>query len=135
MANVTITFEERVLAFARAEAEAAGVSLSRWIADLVAAEGARVREQRTEAMNDFVALARSVKLEGAPYKFDREEIYDEAVSRFEHRDLQPRSARPRQAGPLLGVAERSSDAEFAHDQPAGLRGKPQRRGAKTRPKA
>jgi hypothetical protein len=135
MANVTISFDDDVLARARAEAEAAGKSLSRWIADLVAAEEARVRKEQAVAMEGFVALARSVKLEGAPYRFDREEIYDEAVSRFQRRDLQPRSARPAQAGALLAVAEPGGGAEFVHDQRPGVRRKPKRGGAKARPKA
>jgi hypothetical protein len=135
MANVTITLDEDLLRRARAEAEAAGKSLSRWLADLVAAEEARLRAERVAAMEGFVALARAVKLEGDPYRFDREEIYDEAVSRFEHRDLQPRSTRARQAGALPAVAERGGGAKFAHDQPAGVRRKPERGGAKTRPKA
>jgi hypothetical protein len=134
MANVTITLDDEALARARAEADTAGKSLSRWIADLIAVEEARLIAERVAAMEGFVTLARSVKLAGAPYRFDREEIYDEAVSRFEHRDLQPRSARSGQAKPLLGVAEPGGREEFAHDQPASMRGKPKRPGAKTRPK-
>jgi hypothetical protein len=134
MANVTITLDDEALARVRAEAEAAGKSLSRWIADLIAAEEKRLTGERVAAMDGFVALARSVRLGGAPYRFDREEIYDEAVSRFECRDLQPRSARSGKAESLLAVAEPGGREEFAFDQPASVRGKPKRGGAKTRPK-
>ena len=73
MTNVTITFDEAVLAEARREAEQAGKSLSRYLADLVTPEQKRLREERMAAMDAFFKVAKSVKLSGEAYKFDRED--------------------------------------------------------------
>jgi hypothetical protein len=135
MANITITLDEVVMTRVRAAAKTSGKSISRWVTDVIVAEDARLRDQESAAMADFVALARSVKLDGAPYQFDRGEIYDEAVSRHERRDLQPRSARSDQTGKSVGVAEPGRVAGLLDDQPASLRRNQKRRSAKTRPEA
>jgi hypothetical protein len=127
MTNVTVTLDEAVLAAARQEAERAGKSLSRYLADLLTAEQKRLAEERMAGMDAFLKVAKSVKLAGEAYKFDRDEIYDEAFSRYERGDLRFGPARAGQAGALSRVAEPSGGGEFAHDQPASVRGNAKRR--------
>jgi hypothetical protein len=130
MTNVTVTLDEAILAQARREAERAGKSLSRYLADLVAAEQARLRAERVAAMDAFFEVARSVKLEGEAYKFNRDEIYDEALSRHERGDLRFGPARAVETGALSGVADAGGAGEFAHAEPAGVRRSAKRRGKK-----
>lgn len=131
MTNVTVTLDEGVLTEARREAERLGKSLSRYLADLVTAEQDRLREERMASMNAFLKLAKSVKLTGEPYKFDREEIYDEAFSRYERGDLRFGPARASQAGALPRVADGGGAGEFAHDKPTSVRGNKKRSRKKT----
>jgi len=131
MTNVTVTLDEAVLTEARREAERHGKSLSRYLADLVTAEQARLREERVASMDTFLKLAKSVKLTGEAYKFNREDAYDEAFSRYERGDLRFGPARASEAGALPRVAERGREGKFAHDEPASVRGSAKRRGKKT----
>lgn len=130
MANVTVTLDDAVLAEARNAADGDGKSLSRFLAELVEADLARRRGERVVAMGAFLDVARAVKLDGAAYTFNRDEIYDEAVSRLERGDLRARSARAGKAGALHGVAERDGADGYAHDQPASVRRSAKRRGKK-----
>lgn len=131
MTNVTVTFDEAVLAEARREADRLGKSLSRYLADLVAAEQSRLSAERVAAMDAFFEVAGSVKLSGAPYKFNRNDIYDEALSRHERGDLRFGPARSVEAGALSRVAEGGGGSEYAHDKPASRGRSTKRRGKKT----
>jgi hypothetical protein len=130
MANVTITLDDALLAAARGEAERAGKSLSAYLAALVAAERDRLRAERMAGLDAFLDIASRVKVSGAAEKFNRDEIHDEAFSRYERGDLRFGPARSVQTGALPRVAESGGGSEFADDKPAsGGRGA-KRRGKK-----
>ena len=132
MANVTITLDDDALACARREAENAGKSLSRYLADLVAAEERRLRTERMAAMDKFLALAKHVPLDRPDWKFDRDEIYDRPYPGGHQRHpLQPGPGAGGQAGALRGVAERADGGEFDDGQSAGLQRNPKRSRKKT----
>lgn len=66
MANVTVTVDDELLA--RVEAERADKSLSRYLADLIAAENARLRAESAAMFKKTYSPQ--------PWTFDRDEIYD-----------------------------------------------------------
>jgi hypothetical protein len=128
MTNVTITLEEAALAFARQEAERASKSLSRYLADLIAAEQERLRTERMAALEQFFELAKYVPKDGEPLKFDRDEIYDRPYPGGRQRgDLQPRWPSAEQAAKVRGVAETAVGGEFDDRQSAGVQRGVQRR--------
>jgi hypothetical protein len=131
MANVTVTLDDALLDRAREEAGRAGKSLSRYLADLILAEDERLRAGRVAAMDRFLTLAKSVKLEGEAWKFDREEIYDDAFRRFERRRVQSRFPQSKQAGAMSGVAESAGGTSGFDHQPPGVRRGSKRRRPKT----
>jgi hypothetical protein len=130
MTNVTITMDDALLARARREADQAGKSLSRYLADLIAAEEERLRTARMAAMDGFLALANHVPLDRPDWKFDREEIYDRPYPGGHQRhSLQSGPGASGQAGAVRGVAERADGGEFDHGKPASVQ-RNQKRGQK-----
>lgn len=121
MANVTVTLEDTLLERARREADRAGKSLSRYLADLIAAEDARLKAERVAAMDAFLALSEYVPLDRPDWTFDRDEIYDRPYPGGQQRhSLQPGQSGDRKKDALRGLAERSDSGEFDDGQPAGL---------------
>lgn len=130
MTNVTITLDDALLARTRREADQVGKSLSRYIAELIAAEEERLRAARMVAMDDFLALSKHVPLDRPDWKFDRDEIYDRPYPGGHQRhSLQPGSGAGSQAGEMRGVAERADSGEFDDGQPASVQ-RNQKRGRK-----
>lgn len=130
MANVTITMDDDLLARVRREADRAGKSLSRYLADLIAAEEERLRQESIAAMDKFLALAKYVPATGEPWKFDRDEIYDRPYPGGHQRgDLQPRWPSAGKTEKVRGVAERTDQHAFDGGQPASVQ-----RGRKRRAK-
>lgn len=121
MANVTVTLDDALLSRARFDAERAGKSLSRYLADLIEAEDARLRAASVAAMQEFLSLSAQVPLDRPDWKFDRDEIYDRPYPGGHTRGaLQLGSGRSGEAGALRGVADSAGGDEFADDQSAGL---------------
>ena len=130
MANVTITVDDGMLARVRREAEAAGKSLSRWIADLIEAEEARLTAERVAAMEKFLELAKYVPATGKPWKFNRDEIYERPYPGGHQRgDLQPRWPSAEEASKVRGVGESPDHYRRDGGEPASVQ-----RGRQRRPK-
>lgn len=123
MKNVTISMDEADLAWVRAQAGAAGVSVSRWIADEVAMR--RRRDADLVATNERIDEIYSEILEAQDaerragvvhpprkqtYREMLDEELDERFRRFDHADLSDGYERTGQGGDLRGGAE--SGANF-----------------------
>jgi hypothetical protein len=132
MKNVTITLDEEAADWARDEAARTGKSLSRYVADLIGVEQERARAEQIAAMDALLARAARIRLAGEPQAFDREDIYDEALSRLERGDREPRSARSSQAKTVLGVAEGGGQTRYNPGEPASMRRNAKRRRPKAR---
>jgi hypothetical protein len=128
MANVTITLDDALLAEVRREAERAGKSVSRYLADVLKAAQDQRQAERMAAMEQFLELAKYVPTEGEPWKFDRDEIYDRPYPGGHQRgDLQPRWPSAEQAAKVRGVAEGADGGQFNDRQPASVQRSVQRR--------
>ena len=116
MANVTISLDDALLTRVRAEAAKEQRSVSRWIARELD-RAVAVADQRARASAGIEELHRLIDAEPAPdvppWKFDRDEIYEERFRRFDHAPLQPGPERAQEARDLSGVAE-----DAAGDEPS-----------------
>jgi hypothetical protein len=132
MANVTIALEEDVLARLRWDAQTARKSVSRYIADLIAADQARLRAQGVAIIEDFLAGPDLNLLRDDGTPIPRDELYDRPCPGGHQRDpLRPRWPVSGQAGPLRGLAEGAERYESAGDKPSGRRRAPTQRPRKT----
>jgi hypothetical protein len=132
VANVTVTLDDALLARARREADRAGKSLSRYLADLIAAEDERLRAESVATMEAF--LAHQV-VSPEPWTFDRDEIYDRPYPGGHQSDpLEPRRPVSAKAEPLRGVAEPPRRDPDVGGQPASRGRTSDRRAKKARRK-
>lgn len=132
MTNVTITLDDALLAEVRREADRAGKSVSRYLADLLAAEQERRRAEGMAAMEQFLTHAATLRASGDPWTFDREELHERRYPGGQQRDpLHAGSTREREEAYMRGMAESGDRKLFDHDQPASLHRSAKRR----RPKA
>jgi hypothetical protein len=143
MANVTITMDEATLRWVRIEAAKAGVSVSRYVGQVLMArraetenapdQEARDRAKRMEAIEKFLALAVHVPDDRPDWTFDRDEIYDRPYPGGHERD--PVQSGPRwpsaQTREMRGVAEAPERYEHDDRKPAGDRRNPRQRRSKT----
>ena len=132
MANVTVTLDDALLARARREADRAGKSLSRYLADLIAAEDKRLKADQMAALEKLLALADQVPMNRPDWKFDRDEIYDSPYpGGQQRRSAQPGPSRRGEEDALRGVADSADPGKFDDGQPAGVQRNAQRRRKKT----
>ncbi|WP_395651901.1 hypothetical protein [Brevundimonas sp.] len=126
MKNVTISMAEADLAWVRAQAGAAGVSVSRWMADQVAERHKRQREQAaaSDRIERFHAELRAQfeqdRLAGVvhpartqTYREMIDEGYDERFRRFDHPAVSAGPDGADEGHDLRHVAEGRD--EFQHD--------------------
>jgi hypothetical protein len=104
MKNITITLDEGLARWARVEAAKAGKSVSRFVADLLAARRGSRMSQR-EAVDKFLSLP---DLPGIAADYpSREELYAERLfHRYKHSPLRKGPDRSRQAKKSAGLARR-----------------------------
>ncbi len=82
MKNVTLSIEDHVLDRARKLAAERGTSVNQMVRDFLAREAGVETEAQYRARRELVELARNSD-HGMDWKWNREEIYAERLSRFE----------------------------------------------------
>jgi hypothetical protein len=133
MANVTISLDDNVLEHLRWDAKKTGRSISRYIADLVAADQERLRQESVAAMEAFLSGPDLPILNDDGAMPSREELNVRPDFRGHKRDrVGPRWPVSDAAGPLRGVAEAARGFPEDGDQRAGAEGAPKRPARKAR---
>jgi hypothetical protein len=75
MKNITITLDEKTAARARRQAAQAGVSLSRYVGELIEKSLRHSRDYERAMQRFFARQSRVINESGSPYP-KREELYD-----------------------------------------------------------
>jgi hypothetical protein len=132
MANVTISLDDAVLAHLRWDAQKAGKSISRYIADLVAADQERLRQDSIAAMEAFLSGPDLNLLNDDGTMPSREELNVRPSLRGHERDrVGPRWPVSDAEGAMRGVAEEAGGFARDDDQRPGAEGVPKRPARKT----
>jgi hypothetical protein len=127
MTNVTISMDDTDLAWVRAQAGAAGVSVSRWMAEQVLNRRKRDMEraasaERIKALYAEIRTAQSqvpVISDTQTIREMLEEVRDERFRRFDDDPVYVRSTRPGEDRDMYRVAEPSSGFQSVEDEPSG----------------
>jgi hypothetical protein len=121
MKNVTISMDEATLAWVRVEAARAGVSVSRWIGEILQARRGD-SQAKSEAWARIEEIWRGPGIalsENGKINIDRDEMYGERFRRFDHAPLSAGQARSGEGSVGAGMAEEAGTGRQTGDEPSG----------------